>query len=145
MGEQEATTESLVDDPGASIAGSRTAFASALRRGDARAAAEAYALDATLIAPAMDVLRGRPAIEAFWRTGVETGVMDMTFEAIDVHCHGDVAVEVGRYALHVAPERGTTVVDRGRYLLVHRVGPDGQWRRSAEMFSPDEGGVGAAR
>jgi hypothetical protein len=30
-------------------------------------------------------------------------------------------------------------VDRGRYLVVHRVEADGRWRRAAEMFSPDPG------
>jgi uncharacterized protein (TIGR02246 family) len=119
------------------IASARREFAAAMRRGDATAVAETYSLDATLIAPAADVLYGRTAIEAFWRTGLETGVHDVELEAIDVRQQGDVAVEVGRYALHVTQERGAAVVDRGRYLLVHRVSADGRWRRTAEMFSPD--------
>ena len=145
MDELRARSQEFVEEPGSAIRGSRMAFVSALRRGDARSAAEAYALDATLIAPAVDVLHGRSAIEDFWRTGVETGVMDVTFETIEVQSEGNVAVEVGRYTLHVVPERGATVVDRGRYLMVHRVDSDGQWRRSAEMFSPDEVALAAPR
>jgi uncharacterized protein (TIGR02246 family) len=120
----------------------RSAFAAALRRGDATAAAAIYAEDATLLAPAADVVHGRAAIEQFWRTGVETGITEVTLLALDVQHSGDLAFEVGRYELCVAPESGAPVVDRGRYLIVHRVEADGRWRRAAEMFSSDtEGGL----
>ena len=115
----------------------RRAFEAALRSGDAAAAASIYADDATLVAPAADVLHGRPAIERFWRTGVETGIENVTLQRLDLQLYGEMAFEVGEYALHVAPESGGPVVDRGRYLIVHRAEPDGSWRRAAEMFSPD--------
>lgn len=124
-------------DAAADIDRSRQAFASALSAGDAEAAAAIYADDATLLAPAADVLHGRPAIERFWRTGVETGIEQVELVVIDLQQRGDIVFEVGRYALHVAPETGAPVVDRGRYLVVHRVEADGRWRRAAEMFSPD--------
>jgi uncharacterized protein (TIGR02246 family) len=128
-----------IGDAVADIDRSRLAFASALGAGDAEAAAAIYADDATLLAPAADVLHGRPAIERFWRTGVETGIEQVELVVIDLQQRGDVVFEVGRYALHVAPETGAPVVDRGRYLVVHRVEADGRWRRAAEMFSPDTG------
>ena len=115
----------------------RRAFEQALQRGDAAAAAALYADDATLLAPASEVLRGRPAIERFWRTGVETGIQRVEVVVLDLRQRGEVALEVGEYALHVAVEAGGSLVDRGRYLIVHRIDPDGQWRRVAEMFSPD--------
>jgi len=119
----------------------RSAFAAALRRGDAATAAAVYADDATLLAPAVDVVRGRPAIERFWQTGVDSGMTEVELVAIDVQQSGGLAFEVGRYALRVAAESGTPVVDHGRYLIVHRVEADGRWRRAAEMFSSDsEGG-----
>ena len=115
----------------------RRAFEAALRSGDAAAAAEIYADDATLLAPAADVLYGRSAIERFWRTGVETGIAGVELVVLELRRRGDVAFEIGEYALHVSPEAGTPLVDRGRYLIVHRIDPDGRWRRAAEMFSPD--------
>jgi uncharacterized protein (TIGR02246 family) len=115
----------------------RLAFAAALRSGDAAAAAAIYADDATLLAPDADVVRGRTAIERFWRTGVETGIEQVELVVIELQQRGDVAFEVGRYALFLAPESGIPVIDRGRYLVVHRVEADGRWRRAAEMFSPD--------
>jgi uncharacterized protein (TIGR02246 family) len=115
----------------------RSAFASALQAGDAVAAADAYADDATLVAPAAEVFHGRSAIERFWRTGIETGIARLELTVLDLRQRGEGAFEVGRYALHVAPESGGVIVDRGRYLVVHRADADGRWRRCAEMFSPD--------
>ena len=131
------SVQAIADAVAAIIDQGRRAFEAALRSGDAAAAAAIYADDATLLAPAADVLHGRPAIERFWRTGVETGIENVTLERLDLQLYGETAFEVGQYALHVAPESGAHVVDRGRYLIVHRVGPDGSWRRAAEMFSPD--------
>lgn len=116
----------------------RLAFAAALQIGDANAAAAIYAEDATLLPPASEPLRGRPAIERFWQTGVETGIQQVELVVLDLHRRGDVVFEVGQYTLHLAPESGRPVVDRGRYLVVHRIEADGRWRRAAEMFSPDQ-------
>jgi len=127
------SAESIAED----LEAGRAAFATALGTGDAAAAADAYADDATLIAPAAEVLHGRPAIEGFWRTGVETGIERIDLTVVALQQRGEVAMEVGRYALHVTPEGGERVVDRGRYLVLHRVDRDGRWRRCAEMFSPD--------
>lgn len=121
----------------ADIEAGRLAFEAALRAGDSATAAEVYAEDATLVAPATAVVRGREAIERFWRTGVETGIELFQHVVLDLSRKGDVAVEVGEYALRASPDSGAPVVDRGRYLIVHRVGSDGRWRRAAEMFSPD--------
>ncbi len=116
---------------------SRAAFLAALRVGDASAAAEVYTLDATLVVPAGELLHGRPAIERFWRTGMEIGIGDVELEVLEVRLRGDIAVEVGEYVLHVAREAGAQEVNRGRYLVVHRAEPDGRWCRAAEIFSPD--------
>ena len=124
-------------DAAADIERARLAFELALRSGDAKAAAAVYTHDATLVAPAAELIHGRAAIERFWRTGVETGIGQVELSVLELKLRGDVAFEVGRYALHLAPESGGSIVDRGRYLIVHRVEPDGGWRRAAEMFSPD--------
>ena len=126
-----------IDAVTATIDEGRHAFEAALRSGDAATAATIYADDATLVAPAADVVHGRAAIERFWRTGVETGIAEVTLVRLDLQLKGDVAFEVGEYALHVSSESDRPVVDRGRYLIVHRVEADGRWRRAAEMFSPD--------
>lgn len=119
------------------LAETRSAFVAALERGDAATAAGVYAADARLLPPAAELLQGREAIMAFWAAGVEAGIAGVEIETLEVTRDGCHAYEIGRYALRLRPDEGGTVVDRGRYVLVHARQEDGAWRRSVEMFSPD--------
>ena len=119
------------------IEAGRAAFVTAMRAGDAQAAATIYADDAVLMVPAVDVVHGRSAIERFWRIGLDAGIQDVQLDVLEISRAGDVVVEIGAYALRLVSERGIPVEDRGKYLTVHRVQTDGGWRRTAEMFSPD--------
>lgn len=117
----------------------RTEFIAALRSGDAAAASALYADDARLIAPSAELIRGRAAIEAFWRAGLDTGVSEIELESLEFGIEEGLAYEIGRYALTLEPVEGDKVVDRGKYLLVHERQEDGSWRWAAEMFNPDAG------
>ena len=125
-------------DENARISEARTAFAAALKRGDAQAASALYADGASLLPPGAEVMEGRDAIEAFWQAGIATGISEAEFEALQLERHDGLAYEIGRYALRLDPADGGTVLDRGRYLLVHQRQADGSWRRAVEMFNPDE-------
>ena len=132
-----------------SFATTRAAFVAALRSGDAKAAAAVYAGNARLLAPSAELLRGREAIEAFWRAGIEAGIAAAELEAVELDRHDGLAYEIGRYTLRLEPAEGGTVVDRGNYLLVHERQEDGSWRWAVEMFnrdsSPAAAGVDEAR
>ena len=136
-------------EPAATVAADldrgRAEFATALRSGDSVAAAAAYAPDATLVAPAGELLHGRTAIERFWRTGVEIGIGDVELAVLELRLQGDLALEIGEYVLHLNQGSGPRAINRGRYLVVMRAEPDGQWRRTAEMFSPDDGRINDGR
>jgi ketosteroid isomerase-like protein len=119
------------------IAETRAAFAAALRRGDARAASAVYADEATLLPPSAELMHGRPAIEAFWQAGVEAGISEVELEALELERRDGLAYEIGRYALWLEPAEGGTVVDRGKYVLVHERQADGSWQWAVEMFNPD--------
>ena len=124
----------LLDD---AIAAMRAAFVDALARGDAAAAAAVYTETARLLPPESEPMEGRPAIEAFWRAGIESGIAEVELEARELDQRDGLAYEIGRYALRLRAADGGTIVDRGKYVLVHRRQPDGTWRRAVEMFSPD--------
>ena len=138
----------------AALAENRASFVAALASGDAKAAAAVYAGNAKLLAPSAELLRGSEAIEAFWRAGLEAGIRAAELEAVELDQHDGLAYEIGRYALRLEPAEGGTVVDRGKYLLVHERQEDGTWRWAVEMFNPDsspaaarvdEAGKGARR
>jgi uncharacterized protein (TIGR02246 family) len=128
---------------GEAIAESRAAFVAALKDGDARGASAVYAEDAKMLAPSAELLYGREAIEAFWGAGVQAGISDVELDAIELERDDALAYEIGRYALRVHAADGT-VVDRGKYVLVHQRQADGSWRRAVEMFSPDAAPAGSS-
>ena len=119
------------------IARTKDDFVAALRNGDAAAASAIYADDAQLLAPSAELFAGREAITAFWRAGLEAGVSEVEFEALQLDREGGFAFEIGRYAFRLEAVDGGTVVDRGKYVVVHRRQDDGSWRRVVEMFNPD--------
>jgi uncharacterized protein (TIGR02246 family) len=138
------TTSNVVLD---ALAASRAAFQVALRLGDVATVATAYTEDARLLAPSAEVLIGREAITRFWQAGIDAGVDAIELRMTDVSFEADAAIayEIGRYALLLAVSRGERLVDRGRYLLVYRLEPDGQWRRAVETFNPDIGSTPAGQ
>ena len=115
----------------------RDAFVAALEEGDAEAASRVYTDNATLLPPSAELIEGRAAIEAFWKAGLEAGITEVELEALELERQDGVAYEIGRYELRLAPAEGSTVVDRGKYVLVHERQTDGSWRWAVEMFNPD--------
>jgi hypothetical protein len=89
-------------------------------------------------APAGDLIQGRAEIEAYWRAGIALGLSAVAFECQMLAALSGSVVEVGRYALSVKATRVRPVVDRGTYLVLHSQIVDGSWRRTVDVFNPDE-------
>jgi ketosteroid isomerase-like protein len=119
------------------IARTRASFVSALEGGDAIAASAVYAEDAQLLAPSAELFAGREAIAAFWRAGLESGITGLELEKLTLEGGESVAWEIGRYVLRLGTADEKPVVDRGKYVLVHKRQEDGSWRWAVEMFNPD--------
>jgi ketosteroid isomerase-like protein len=113
------------------------AFLGSLGDGDAAGAARAYSPDAALVAPTAELIRGRGEIEDYWHTGIALGLCRLTFDDEALRALGAVVVESGRYAVTVDAPDGD-ITDRGTYLVLHRLGGDGLWRRSIDVLHPDE-------
>jgi len=119
------------------IARTKADFVAALQNGDAVAASAVYACDAQLLAPSAELFAGRDVIAAFWQAGVEAGIAGIELEELTLELGESVAWEIGRYALRVEPVEGGPIVDRGKYVLVHKRQRDGAWLRAVESFNPD--------
>jgi uncharacterized protein (TIGR02246 family) len=103
-------------------------FAAALNAKDAKAAAALYTEDAILIPPGEPLVRGREAIEEYWKGAIESGgVRDVSVETIDALSSGSLGYETGSYELTANGPDGEAVTDRGRYIEVLRREPDGRW------------------
>ena len=129
--------DDLAGNHRAAIAETHAAFAAALARGDASEAATAYAVRGRLLPPSAVLLRGRRAIEAFWRAGLDAGRLDVAFQSLELAAHDALACEIGIYTIQMTPPDGVPIVDRGKYVLVHERGPEGTWLRAIHMFNPE--------
>ena len=121
---------------GTPFAGSSHLFVEAIRRRDTFAACAVYADDARLLPPLSGEISGRTEIQAFWEAGLNSGMTDVSFEAIDVRSDEAMATEAGRYTFSVEPADSARVTERGHYVHIHARQPDGSWRRVVEIFTP---------
>ncbi len=117
--------------------GAARRFTDAIRGGDPTAAAVGYAENARLVAPSSALIEGRAGIESFWRAGLEAGIRAVELESIRIDRHGAFGVEIGHYSMRLRQPGGDDVVDRGAYLRVHELAPDGGWTWAIEAFTPD--------
>lgn len=124
------------DNLSGAIGKARDAFVGAIERGDATEASAVYTAEARLLAPSAELLRGREAIDQFWRAGLDSGISGVELETLELVRLDGLAYEIGRYELHVSPLGSDPIVDRGKYVLVHERQPDGSWLWAVEMFNP---------
>jgi uncharacterized protein (TIGR02246 family) len=116
-------------------------FAAALNAKDAAAAAACYAENAVLVPPGQPLVRGRAAIEAYWKGFLEeAGGRDVSVGTIDAKSSGDLGYEIGSFALTVDGPDGQPVTHRGRFIELLEKGPDGRWLSTAGIWndSPPE-------
>ncbi|MEO5581016.1 MAG: SgcJ/EcaC family oxidoreductase [Gemmatimonadaceae bacterium] len=111
-------------------------FAAALNAKDAAKAASYYTEDAIIIPPGEEIVRGRPAIEAYWKGALESGgVRDVSVETIDAQSSGELGHEIGTFASTVNGPKGEAVADVGRYIELLKRGSDGKWYSTAGIWN----------
>lgn len=108
----------------------------AVLRGDAAGAAAYYDAHAWLLPPDGSHVRGRAAIETYWRGAAGTEFTDAETTTLDVGGDDRTAWLAGTYRLAGRP-RGSTdapATTRGTFLLVFRRTPTG-WRIVQDAWS----------
>jgi uncharacterized protein (TIGR02246 family) len=96
----------------------------------------AYAPDAVYLPPHHAAVHGRDAIREYLKGPLAHGVTGLSFEVTYIKRAGDLAYDVGRYAMTV-PHDGAHKQDRGKYLTVWRRQADGHWHIAADAWSSD--------
>ena len=123
------------------IAAARDAFWAAHGKADAKALANLLTPDARLLAPGMEDVRGREAIEAAATQMFQSlAVEGFTIESSEITVHGDSACELTTYSETLRPRGGQPTPAKGRYLIVWQRDSRGQWKVHRNMFNFITGG-----
>jgi uncharacterized protein (TIGR02246 family) len=126
-----ATSAALAQDK-ATIEKLNNAWTAAFNKGDAQAVAAMYAEDAYVLPPGSDIVKGRAAIEAFWRQAAQQ-MGDAKLTTLDVLPLGrNAAREIGTVSLKTKSQPPQEVV--GKYAVVWRkIG--GQWKLATDIWN----------
>ena len=110
-------------------------WTAAFNKGDAAAVAALYTEDAYVLPPGSAIVKGRPAIEAFWRQAAQQ-MSDAKLTTLDVLPLGrSAAREIGTVTLKTKSQPPQEVV--GKYVVVWRkVGRD--WKLATDIWNTDK-------
>ena len=110
-------------------------WTAAFNKGDAAAVAALYTEDAYVLPPGSAMVKGRAAIEAFWRQAAQQ-MTDAKLTTVDVLPLGrSVAREVGTVTLRTKSQPPQEVV--GKYVVVWRkIGRD--WKLATDIWNTDK-------
>jgi uncharacterized protein (TIGR02246 family) len=111
------------------------AWTAAFNKGDVAAVAALYTEDAYVLPPGSGMVKGRAAIEAFWRQAAQQ-MTDAKLTTVDVLPLGrSAAREIGTVTLKTKSQPAQEVV--GKYVVVWRkVGRD--WKLAADIWNTDK-------
>lgn len=107
------------------------AYTRAYNAGDSAALAQVYAEDAVLLPPNGEIVRGRAAIEAFWKRGMGK---DLKLEVVDARLHGSVGYAVGIYSFPPGP-KGAGPGDRGKFMVGLKRLSGNTWKIAADIWN----------
>jgi uncharacterized protein (TIGR02246 family) len=111
-------------------------FADAWNRGDDKSVAAAYTEDAMVMAPDSELVKGRPAIEAFWGEGRKAGFKNMRLEVTDFESSGDYLIETGKAWLDFQPAgQAAATAQAYKYLVVWKKQADGSWKIHRDIWN----------
>lgn len=98
-------------------------LSAAYAAGDAATAASFYTEDAIFLAPNMDAVSGREAIQEFMQDALDMGLNGVKLRMQELEVFVDTAVEIGTYEIQ---EEDGTMVDEGKFMAVWKK-IDGAW------------------
>jgi uncharacterized protein (TIGR02246 family) len=117
------------------IQGLSDQFAKAFNAGDAAAVAALYTEDAVILPPGAELMKGRSAIQAFWKSAAEQ-LGDGKLTTVDVKSLGGNAVrEIGTFMFRTKGAQPQEVT--GKYVVVwEKVGSD--WKLATDIWNTNK-------
>lgn len=118
-------------DTKAAIDAANQKFMAAFAKHDANAVAGFYSSAAEAFPPGAGVVTSRAAIAKMWQGVMDAGIATADLKATEVHGEGNLAYEVGTYAMKTKDGK---VADQGKYVVVW-LKENGQWKLHRDIWN----------
>ena len=99
-----------------------------------------YAEDASMFPPNMPIVTGPEARRKMWTTLFAPAELVFSNAAtkVEVAKSGDLAYEIGTFEESFKDASGSPVKLVGKYIVVWKKQPDGQWKAIIDIFNTDQ-------
>src|SRR5262245_41614611 len=123
----------------AAVTQATTALLNAVNASDLTGVLAAWSDDGVLMPPHRPSVRGRAALERYFRDLFSHSRFTFVFGSSHIEVAGDVALARIEYTATAWPrERGSVVEDRGKGLHVYRRQVDGSWKLTHDIWNSDD-------
>jgi ketosteroid isomerase-like protein len=112
-------------------------FALAFNKGDFEKLGSFYTPDAIVLPPNHSIVQGAVNIPDFMRELHQMGAKDLKLEVTRVEQFLDTALEIGRYSVLLRRPDGSSIQDRGKFMVLRRRLPNNQWRIFGDAWNSD--------
>ncbi len=109
-------------------------FSESLIQGDHKLVASYYSRDARLLPPNQDMVRGRVAIEEFWRILEQTNIVKHVISPEEINVFGEEAYEIGYYEGETLGSDGQHTSWRGKHVVIWKK-EEGRWKIHVDAWS----------
>ncbi len=118
-------------DTKAAIETANKGFMAAFAKHDSTGVSSFYSSTAEAFPPGADVIKGREGIANMWQGVMDSGIATADLETTEVHADGNLAYEVGTYAMKATDGK---VMDHGKYCAVW-LKENGQWKLHRDIWN----------
>ena len=116
------------------IKAAHRSFAEAAVRHDLDGIASVFAIDAIIMPPDAEMVKGRDAILRHWKGAFDGGLSGLKINPTDIQVIGDVAIEIGHATLSMAPDGAAAIVSKVKYVEIWKK-IRGHWRVYRGMWN----------
>jgi uncharacterized protein (TIGR02246 family) len=118
-----------------SIEGANAKYSEAIQKNNLADAVALYTDDATMVPPDGDLIKGKQAIEEFYRKLFQMGVKEIVLSTIEVEGSDGTVYEIGKTKVLIQPEGQEAIQDSTKYLVIWKRQADATWKVHADIWN----------
>ena len=121
----------------AAIRAATIAWSAASQARDVQKSVSFYSDDAAMFPDKAPIVKGKDNILKEWTGMLAAPGPGLTFQttSVEVARSGDLAYETGTYDFATADKKGKVTDEKGKYVVVWKKQPSGEWKAVADIYN----------